>query len=240
MIRKFVELKSLKVTDSGPGTISGYRATYAVDEGADLIVPGAFADTIEEYLSSGFTAESHDWNFSNVVGFPLEAKEDQHGFYVVSQFHSTPDAQNVRIKARERMDAGKKVGFSFGYVADNFGFIEAKDYEQELPKYVKSADLSYNLAQAKKFPRIRLLKKLSVAEDSLVTRGMNTQAFATAVKSRTNSDDIYRLRIASERARIRALEILYCESSRGTQPSADALRMASLRLRSKAMIALYG
>src|SRR6185369_16031625 len=118
MIRKFIELKSLKTSDSGPGTISGYRAVFSVDEGGDLILPGAFKDTIPEYLNSGFTAHSHQWSFSEAVGFPLSAKEDSHGFYVVSQFHSTPDAQMVRTKAKERMDAGKQVGFSFGYAPE--------------------------------------------------------------------------------------------------------------------------
>lgn len=213
-IHKFVELKSLKVSDKGSGTIEGYRAVRSIDEGGDLIVAGAFADTIDEYLSSGFSAESHDWSFSNMVGFPVEAKETDRGLWVKSQFHSTPDAQNIRQKAKERMEAGKSVGFSFGYKADEYDFIDAKDYQHELPRYVNSGELGYNLAQAKKFPRIRLLKKLTIYEDSLVTAPMNRQATATGVKGYRNTagaSDLnkYRLRSRSLDLQLRAWEALY-------------------------------
>lgn len=181
-IQKFVELKDLRVTDKGPGTIEGYRAVFSVDHGGDLIVPGAFRESIPEFLSSGFTAESHDWKFSNAIGFPVDAREDDYGLFVVSQFHSTPDAQAVRTKAKERMKAGKKVGFSFGYSVEEYDYIDKHKYETELPRYVKAADLSYNLNMARRFPQVRLLKKVKMVEDSLVTKGMNPQAEATGVK----------------------------------------------------------
>ena len=41
-IRKYIELKDLKTSDKGPGTIEGYRAVKSIDEGGDLIVDGAF------------------------------------------------------------------------------------------------------------------------------------------------------------------------------------------------------
>lgn len=188
--RKFIDLKSLKVSDEGPGTIEGYRSVFSViDEGGDLITPGAFKDCIAEYLESGFTAHSHDWDFDKAVGYPVEAHEDEHGWFVRSQFHSTPDAQAVRTKAKERMDAGKKVGFSFGYAPTEYTHIEAKDYETELAKYVKAENLQETLAKAQKFNRIRILKKVDAIEDSLVTAPMNKRAAATAIKSETKECD---------------------------------------------------
>lgn len=182
--RKFIDLKSLKVSDEGPGYIEGYRSVHSViDEGGDLIVPGAFKDCIPEYLSSGFTAHSHEWNFSEAVGFPVEAYEDGHGWFVKSQFHSTADAQAIRTKAKERMDAGKQVGFSFGYAPTEYTHIEAKDYETELAKYVTPENLAATLQKAQKFNRVRILKKVEAIEDSLVTAPMNKRAAATAVKS---------------------------------------------------------
>lgn len=181
--RKFIALKDLKMLDEGSGVIEGYRSIYGViDEGGDIVIKGAFAETLSEYLLSGFTAQSHDWDFDKAVGFPVEAHEDDHGWYVKSQFHSTPDAQNVRIKAKERMDAGKTVGFSFGYAPKSFLHIEAKDYEAELPKYVKADALTATLEKAQKFNRIRILKSVEAIEDSIVTAPMNKRAMATAVK----------------------------------------------------------
>lgn len=185
METKFVSLKSLKVEDAGSGTISGYRSVFnVIDEGGDIVLPGAFKDCIPEYLDSGFTAHSHDWAFKEVVGFPIESYEDDHGWFVKSQFHSTPDAQAIRTKAKERMDAGKQVGFSFGYAPTEFSHVEAKDYEKELPKYVKADALTAMMEKAQKFNRIRILKKVDAIEDSLVTAPMNKRAAATAVKGR--------------------------------------------------------
>jgi HK97 family phage prohead protease len=182
--RKFIDLKDLTVTDEGPGHISGYRAVFnEIDEGGDLIVPGFFKDCITEYLEAGFTAHSHDWDFDKAVGYPMVAKEDDHGFFVDSEFHSTSDAQAVRTKAVERKKAGKRVGFSFGYSVSDKSYVEAKDYKEQLPLYIKPERLQANLLKAQKFDRIRILKKGEVIEDSIVTAPMNRLAMATAVKS---------------------------------------------------------
>ena len=235
MIHKFVELKSLKTIDKGPGEIEGHRAIFSVlDEGGDIILPGAFKDTIEEYLSSGFSAESHLWDFSKAIGFPVEAREDSIGFFVRSRFHSTPDAQAVRTKARERMEAGKRVGFSFGYSADDYELVHSADYKTRLPRYLRLDRLSADLAKASRFSQIRLLKRVSMIEDSLVTAPMNKLAAATGVKgSRSRSQresgdaEVWRLRRESWRLRAKALETLY-----GPLPS--DLRVESERIRRRA------
>lgn len=182
--RKFTSLKALKVIDDGPGTIEGYRSVFGViDEGGDIVIKGAFAATLSEYLHSGFTAQAHDWDFKEAVGFPLDSYEDDHGWFVRSQFHSTPDAQAIRVKAKERMDAGKQVSFSFGYAPKKYIHIEAKDYEAELPKYIKADLLPAMLKKAQEFNRIRVLKEVEAIEDSIVTAPMNKRAAATGVKT---------------------------------------------------------
>jgi HK97 family phage prohead protease len=182
--RKFIDLKSLKVRDEGPGFIEGYRSVFGtIDEGGDIVLPGAFKDTTTRYLKKGFTAHSHDWSFKEAVGYPIEAKEDSIGYYVVSKFHSTPDAQDIRTKAKERMDDGLDVGFSFGYEVKDYEFIERKDYAAKLPLYVKADVLEASVERASAFPKIRLLKSLKIYEDSLVTAPMNEDAGATGVKS---------------------------------------------------------
>lgn len=182
--RKYIDLKDLKVSNDGPGTIEGYRSVFAeIDEGGDLIVKGFFEDSLTDYLEAGFSAHSHDWSFKEAVGFPIEAKEDDHGLFVKSQFHSTDDAQDIRKKAKERMDAGKKVGFSFGFAISDKSYVEAKDYKEQLPLYVKAERLQANLQKAQKFDRIRILKKGEIIEDSIVTAPMNRLAGATAIKS---------------------------------------------------------
>lgn len=183
--RKFIDLKDLTVTEEGPGEISGYRAVFGeIDEGGDLIAKGFFADSITEYLEAGFTTHSHDWDFDKTVGYPLEAKEDDHGLFVKSEFHTTPDAQSVRQKALERKKAGKRVGFSFGYSISDKSIIEAKDFKEQLPLYVKPERLQANLLKAQTFDRIRILKKGEIIEDAIVTAPMNKLAMAGSVKSK--------------------------------------------------------
>lgn len=181
--RKFIDLKELKVSDEGTGSIEGYRSVFGeLDEGGDIVVKGAFADCLNEYLGSGFSAHSHDWKFTEAVGYPVEAREDDHGWFVKSVFHSTQTAQDARTIAAERHAAGKQVGFSFGYIPLEYEYIDAKDFKEKLPLYVKEDRLQANLTKAQKFNRIRLLKKVEAPEDSLVLAGMNKLAAATAVK----------------------------------------------------------
>lgn len=187
---KFIDLKALKVSDEGSGFIEGYRSVFGeIDEGGDIIVKGAFADSASEYMHSGFSAHSHEWNFNEAVGFPVDAREDEHGWFVKSQFHTTQNAQDVRTIARERMAAGKQVGFSFGYKTDEFQIIEQKDFKDQLPQFIKPERLAVNLKKAQQFSRIRILKKVSAIEDSLVTAPMNKLAAATGVKSVSKTEN---------------------------------------------------
>ncbi len=74
--------------------------------------------------------------------------------------------------------------------------------------------MEYKLAQARPFPQIRLLKKVAIIEDSLVTAPMNKLATATAIKGRSKHN-ISRLEINSIRIRNRALEVLALEITPG-------------------------
>ena len=210
---KFIDLRGLKMKDVGPGEISGYRSVFGiVDEGGDVVIKGAFADAMPEFLNSGFSAHSHDWTFTEAVGFPISAREDEHGWHVTSRFHSTKTAQDVRTIAKERLAAGKQVGFSFGYSVQESEIIQSADFEKKLPLYLKAEDLSANMAKARNFSQIRILKKLNAIEDSLVTVPMNKLAAATAVKGRRKSladSDIRRLRSQSLLLRIKCLATLY-------------------------------
>ncbi len=245
---KYVELSALKMTDAGPGTIEGLRAVFDIDEGGDLLIKGAFRDTMEEYLNSGFSAHSHVWTFSEAVGFPVEARETDRGWWVKSQFHSTDTAQNVRTIAKERMKAGKTVGFSFGYSARDYDFIDARNYERELPRYVDASRLAYNMAQAKKFPKVRILRAVDVIEDSIVTAPMNKLAMATGVKYVRGghgghyhvgdpATEVLRLRSKSLRLRASVLQTLHGGHDDDPRARSEALRlrvestlrMASLR-----------
>lgn len=199
--RKFVDLKNLKMLDTGTGSIEGYRSVFGeIDEGGDIVIKGAFADCMNEYLASGFSAHSHDWKFTEAVGYPVEAFEDDYGWHVKSVFHSTQTAQDARTIASERKAAGKQVGFSFGYLPVEYEWVDAKDFKDKLPQYLKADRLEVNLAKAQKFNRIRVLKKVEAPEDSLVLAGMNKLAAATAVKDATGEKPVVKGMLAEQLA----------------------------------------
>lgn len=189
------EFKFIALSDKGVhfkagserGALTGHTAiTGNLDEGADIILPGAFKDSIQDFIDSGWAAHSHDWGFDAAVGYLTKAEEDDIGLYVESEFHSTPDAQAIRTKAQERLAAGKRVGLSIGYeLTEPAKYLFPKEYEKELPKYVKAEYLDDALTKSSRFSKIRLLSKLGNFEFSIVTAPMNKLAQAASVKAET-------------------------------------------------------
>lgn len=179
----------LKARNDGPGGWEGYLSkTGEIDDGGDLIVAGAYADTIPDFLKRGFNAESHYWDFSKMIGFPTGAKEDDEGLYISSQFHGTADAQLVRQKANERLAAGLGVYMSIGYevMPEDVSRIEADKYAEQIPQLSRKGLAEANLLKAIRFPFVRVITKVNLFEGSIVSVPMLRSAEVTAVKSLTN------------------------------------------------------
>ena len=186
--RKFIPIATVKAdAEQYPtGAVEGYAAVYGnVDEGGDIIVGPKPCSNLKEFLQSGFTAEGHQWGFDGVVGFPVEAAEDENGLFAVSVFHGTEDAQQIRQIVQERIAAGKTVGLSIGFRIDEEPiWIKPDGYATELPKYLAPKHLAEGLKKAKRFPYgIRIITKYSLFEYSIVTSPMNRRAAVTGVKS---------------------------------------------------------
>jgi HK97 family phage prohead protease len=182
---KFTDLKTLD-DDSGPGGFEGHASISGnLDDGGDIILDGSFKEVIDSFLRSGFTAHSHEWDIKDgVIGYPMEAYEDDDGFFVSMKFHSTDDAQKVRTKMRERIADGKDVGLSIGYRPGSPKFIYPKDFEKELPKYLKPRYLTEGLAKAKQFKFVRVIPAMAeLKEFSVVTSPMNQESQVLNVKS---------------------------------------------------------
>lgn len=176
----------VKSTDDGRGEMSGCANFCGfLDDGGDIIPAGGFNSVVKQFLKGGFIAHSHEWNIKDgVVGYPIEAHEDEDGLFIRSKFHSTPDAQDIRTKVKERVEDGLDVGLSIGYRGGTPIFIYPKDYEKELPKYLKPQFLTEGLQKARRFKNVRVLPKLSeLKEVSIVTTPMNILSAVDGVKS---------------------------------------------------------
>lgn len=182
---KNISLAEFKAIEDGPGGFEGYASRFSeLDDVGDIVLPGAYKDTLPQFLKMGFTAQSHDWTVQGLIGYPVEAYEDAEGLYIRSEFHSTADAQDVRTKAQERQRAKKQVSLSIGYDPLEVGWIPANDYATELPKYVRPDLLSETLEKAKQFKKVRLLIKNELYEYGIVTAPALRSAAVTNIKGK--------------------------------------------------------
>jgi HK97 family phage prohead protease len=162
MERKLIKVPQLRLKAEGEegagehGSITGYASVFNnVDSMNERVMPGAFKNTIDHFLSYGFIAVGHDW-MSLPVATPMKAEEDETGLLFTADFHSTAAAQDARTVVKERIDRGKIVGLSIGY---------------EVLKDQKGKD------------GVRELIELELHETSIVTLGANDQAMGTEAKS---------------------------------------------------------
>jgi HK97 family phage prohead protease len=195
---KYISLREFKAITDGPGGFRGYVTKFGeLDDVGDIILPGAYTDTIEQFLKRGFTADSHDWSFGGgMIGYPISAKEDKTGLLCETKFHSTPDAQSVRTKAQERQEAGLDTFLSIGYEIDGKPImVYSADYAAELPKYVGGEQLQAALAKAASFRQVRVIPKVHLYEYSLVTVPALQSAAVTGVKSGSERMEVKKIDI---------------------------------------------
>jgi uncharacterized protein len=164
---------------SSSGILEGYAAVFGnVDRDNEVIVPGAFAKSIQDFKQSGFLCNQHNWK--EELGTITDAKEDDRGLLISAEFYSTPDAQQVRQRLAEKMARGRQQGMSIGY----------------------------RVKQAEKRNGVRQLLELDLLEVSVVTVPANPQARVSAVKEldldlerrRTEMRRIFLQQLARKRA----------------------------------------
>lgn len=150
--RRVFELKQVSIADSGEFT--GYASVFGnIDDGGDVVLPGAFEKALPAFLENGFISWQHNWE--QPVAIPIEAKEDATGLLIRAEFHSTTEAQQARTITNERLAAGKSMGLSIGYG------VEEEEYNSTA----------------------RLLRVINpLYETALVTVPMNRLANVTSVK----------------------------------------------------------
>lgn len=122
--RKWLPMHQVKSLDEGNGGITGYASQFNhIDSYQDRVLPGAFQKTIPEFLQKGFIAWEHRWEDPPIATVVM-ANEDRVGLHVETEYHSTPAAQSARVTTAERIERGKSVGLSIGYVAEEFRFVD--------------------------------------------------------------------------------------------------------------------
>lgn len=158
---------SISVKAAGPddgleeGQFTAYASVFGnVDSFGDVVVKGAFADTLEDWKSSGnvipllwgHNMSDPDYN----IGMVAEASEDDHGLLVTGQL----DMESPKSAQVYRLLKGRRVGqMSFAYDIEDAGFGQ-KDGEDVFE-----------------------LRRLKLHEVSVVPVGANQETEVLSVKS---------------------------------------------------------
>jgi HK97 family phage prohead protease len=172
-----------KAIDDATGSFTMYGLVFDnVDRQNDVIVQGA-VQNIDEFTRDGFIALNHDQAALPVATIDA-ATQDTHGLRINGTFHSTPEAQAVRTIAKERMERGKSVKTSIGYVVP----VDGESYEKVNGQTV------------------RRISKMSVYEASFVNLPANPLAEVQSVKSLDGFDSQESEEEMSEQAVVKALK----------------------------------
>jgi len=162
----------VKVVDLEQGTFDGYASTFGVvDDGADVVEPGAFAKTIQERFSRIRVGYNH--NFDDPIGKPIALTEHTRdqlpeslrarfpqavgGLYTKSQISLTTRGRDVLTLLRD----GVLNEMSFAYDPIKFDFDENPATKSQ----------------------VRHLREVRLWEYGPVTWGMNEAAMITGAKS---------------------------------------------------------
>jgi HK97 family phage prohead protease len=119
------------------GEISGYGSVFDVmDSYRDIVLPGAFKDTLAERKESGKGIPMLWQHWADEpVGIWTDFKEDKHGLYLEGEF--VLDVQRAR-EAKALAAKGVVTGLSIGYSVPKGG----QDYDKEKNiNYLKQVDL---------------------------------------------------------------------------------------------------
>jgi HK97 family phage prohead protease len=132
---KDCELELKVASGDGPGTLEGYAAVFGnVDRDNEVIVPGAFTKSIEDFKSSGFLCNGHNWK--EELGTILDAKEDDRA--CLSSLNSfDPDAQRVPQSAWPKSRHAGPPAVSIGYRVKSAEKRNGVRYLQEIDVHRK-------------------------------------------------------------------------------------------------------
>lgn len=169
-----VRRKDAKSTDLQEGEFEGYGAAFGnVDACGDIIEKGAFAAGLADFLANGTICWQHDW--SEPIGKPLDAKEDDQGLYIKSRISQTTRGKDALTLLRD--DVVRKL--SIGYEVQAYKVLSDEEGRALL------GDQAYDAA-LRDLPwwmdGVRVLTQIKLYEISLVTVPANENATITGVK----------------------------------------------------------
>lgn len=170
---KDVEFKTfhleMKEADEATGLIKGYASTFGnVDQGGDIVLPGAFSVTIKQ--KRGVFPILADHSPSNQIGWNRKADEDAKGLLVEGELllKENQKAREKHAMAKRGLELQADSGLSIGYEVIQQDFLQT--------------DGTVTSHRTWKNGEVRRLKEIRLWEYSLVTFPMNEEALLSGAK----------------------------------------------------------
>jgi HK97 family phage prohead protease len=141
--KRIVRPFAVKEVDDATGTFSGLAAAFSLDQGGDVIMPGAFKRTLADWRrAKGKTIpliDTHNYGSARaIVGKMIEAKEVDDGLEATFEF--IPDDADADA-VRKRVAGGYVSGLSIGYEAVESRQPTDEDRRKGIWRYLKEVKL---------------------------------------------------------------------------------------------------
>jgi HK97 family phage prohead protease len=167
---KAIRVKAEDVRDDG--TFAGYGSVFNVQDGGyDIVLPGAFAETLAEHKAAGTMPKllwQHDpWE---PIGIWSDVREDARGLYCEGKLLLDIElGRKAHVLLKHRAIDGLSIGY------------ECLDWEVEESEPAPASSGPGGM-YVWCGPQVRRLKKINLWEVSVVTFPMNTEARVNTVK----------------------------------------------------------
>ena len=136
-VKKAREIKDGdRIIDYADIEIDGYLSTFASvtpsDRDGDVVEAGAFADTIDQFMTNPVLLVDHINMVEYLAGSFTSVKEDRNGLKIRADVTNSPDMQHVRFKVAEGHLKALSMGGIFYYREDKRTIFKVALWEGSL------------------------------------------------------------------------------------------------------------
>jgi HK97 family phage prohead protease len=188
-------------------TVEGYASVFnKIDQGGDIVIPGAYSKTIRERFKAGKIKSMY--NHTYLVGRPDMLKEDEHGLVTKSIISETPRGDEILTLIADGVLTDMSIGYATVKSNDTKRgreLVELKLYEVSFVDFgmnelaeitgMKSitelADICYKSGVRLDKDSIDIIKKAVNTLEKLIGNDPQLQSSAVeAVKQEITADDL--------------------------------------------------
>lgn len=90
------------VVDYQDVSFSAYASTWGIDRDGEQVRPGAFKDSILDFMKNPIALKDHRQSVDCIVGQYESLMEDRSGLFVKCRLSNAPDVKSIRFKVVEK------------------------------------------------------------------------------------------------------------------------------------------